>query len=104
MLGEFFVAVTFSAGFILILLLPGRSASCFATNAGLADVQFEEDIDIRAKARGERLRCGHTVKPSAAGLFGLAGFAPAKCSRIKLRRGTTVPTKSIPRRAIISWQ
>jgi hypothetical protein len=53
-----------------------------ATETGLINPQFKEDIAIRAKARGYRHRCRHAVKPIAAGMLGWAGFAVPKRGRV----------------------
>jgi hypothetical protein len=42
--------------------------------ASFVNLQFKEDIGIRAEARGQRHRSRQIVEPVATGLFGRASF------------------------------
>ena len=75
-------------------LLSPRIGEVLARDVGktlLSDLQFEEDIGVRAERRGEAHRIRHAVEPFAAGTFGRAGFAAMKCgcvAQAELRQHT----------------
>jgi hypothetical protein len=56
----------------------GPSIITNAVEARLVDLQLEQDVGIRAEARGERYRPQHPVEPFAAGVFVRTSFTPVK--------------------------